>query len=91
MNVSIKKSVTEQVQQKLDLLVDELIESIDVDLLSNAEKIVYLKTIIGHSIPKKESVSMKITDAPDAIKWLVNKPESQIESLVNGVAGRFID
>ena len=91
MNVSIKKSVTEQVQQKLDLLVDELIESIDVDLLSNAEKIVYLKTIIGHSVPKKESVSMKITDAPDAIKWLVNKPESQIESLVNGVAGRFID
>ena len=35
-----KKELTEQAQEKIDALVNDLIDTIDVDLLSNAEKIV---------------------------------------------------
>lgn len=79
-----KKELTEQAQEKIDALVNDLIDTIDVDLLSNAEKIVYLKTIIGHSVPRKESVSIKQLKAPDSIKWLVNQSETKIESLIDG-------
>lgn len=65
-----KRELTEQAQEKIDALVNDLIDTIDVDLLSNAEKIVYLKTIIGHSVPRKESVSINKLKAPDGVKWL---------------------
>jgi len=79
-----KKELTEHAQEKIDALCNDLIDSIDIDLLSNAEKIVYLKTVIGHSVPRKESISVKQMKAPDSIKWLVNQSETKIERLIDG-------
>ncbi|MDB2345991.1 hypothetical protein N9V61_04140 [Flavobacteriaceae bacterium] len=62
---------------------NDLLDTIDVDLLSNAEKIIYLKTILGHSVPRKESVSIKQMKAPESIKWLVEQSEDKIEGLIN--------
>lgn len=84
-----KKQLTEQAQEKIDALCNDIIDSIDIDLLSNAEKIVYLKTIIGHSIPRKESVSVKTLNAPESIKWLVNQSETKIQNLIDGKYGHF--
>ena len=85
-----KKELTEQAQEKIDALVNDLITSIDIDLLSNAEKIVYLKTIIGHSIPRKESVSINKLKAPEGVKWLLDQSETKIQGLINDRVGRYI-
>ena len=61
-----------------------------MDLLSNAEKIVYLKTILQHSIPKKESVSIKHIQAPDAVKWLLEQSDEKVENLINGRVRGYI-
>lgn len=79
-----KKQLTEQAQEKIDALCNDILDSIDIDLLSNAEKIIYLKTIIGHSVPRKESISIKQMKAPDSIKWLVNQSEDEIQNLIDG-------
>ena len=85
-----KRELTEQAQEKIDALVNDLIDTIDVDLLSNAEKIVYLKTIIGHSVPRKESVSINKLKAPDGVKWLLDQSETKIQGLINDRIGRYI-
>lgn len=85
-----KRELTEQAQEKIDALVNDLIDTIDVDLLSNAEKIVYLKTIIGHSVPRKESVSINKLKAPDGVKWLLDQSETKIQGLINDRVGRYI-
>lgn len=85
-----KRELTEQAQEKIDALVNDLIDTIDVDLLSNAEKIVYLKTIIGHSVPRKESVSMSKLKAPEGVKWLLDQSETKIQGLINDRIGRYI-
>ena len=86
-----KKHLTEKAQEKIDALCNDIIDSIDIDLLSNAEKIVYLKTIIGHSIPRKESVSVKTLNAPESIKWLVSQSETKIQNLIDGKYGHLTD
>ena len=58
-------------------MVNDLLSGINVDLLSNTEKIVYLKTILQHSIPKKESVSVKHLQAPDSVKWLLEQSDEK--------------
>lgn len=83
MRIRNKKELTEQAQEKIDSLCNDLLDTIDVDLLSNAEKIIYLKTILGHSVPRKESVSIKQMKAPESIKWLVEQSEDKIEGLIN--------
>lgn len=85
-----KKELTEKAQEKIDALVNDLVSSIDIDLLSNAEKIVYLKTIIGHSIPRKESVSINKLKAPEGVKWLLDQSETKIQGLINDRVGRYI-
>lgn len=82
--------LTEEAQDKIDALVNDLLSAIDVDLLSNAEKIVYLKTILQHSIPKKESVSVKHIQAPDAVKWLLEQSDEKVENLINGRVRGYI-
>ena len=76
--------LTEEAQEKIDALVNDLLSAIDVDLLSNAEKIVYLKTILQHSIPKKESVSVNYIKAPDSVKWLLEQSDEKVDNLING-------
>lgn len=76
--------LTEEAQDKIDALVNDLLSAIDVDLLSNAEKIVYLKTILQHSIPKKESVSIKHIKAPNSVKWLLEQSDEKVDNLING-------
>ena len=83
MRIRNKIELTEKAQGKIDALCNDLLDAIDVDLLSNAEKIIYLKTIIGHSVPRKESISIKSLKAPDSIKWLVEQSEDKIEGLIN--------
>jgi hypothetical protein len=83
MRIRNKKELTEKAQEKIDSLCNDLLDTIDVDLLSNAEKIIYLKTILGHSVPRKESVSIKQMKAPDSIKWLVEQSEDKIEGMIN--------
>lgn len=83
MRISNTKHLTEKAQEKIDALVNDIIDTIDVDLLSNAEKIIYLKTIIGHSIPKKESISINKLQAPESVKWLLDQSEQKISGLIN--------
>lgn len=78
-----KRKLTEDAQEKIDELVNDIIHSIDIDLLSNSEKIIYLKTIIGHSIPKKESLRLEGSGIPNAIKWIVGQTDNKIDNLVN--------
>ena len=91
MRINRKIELTEQAQEKIDALCNDLLEAIDVDLLSNAEKIVYLKTIIGHSVPRKESISVKSLKAPDSIKWLIEQSDSKIKNLIDGRTRHITD
>jgi hypothetical protein len=89
MRITNTKYLSEQAQEKIDALVNDLIDCIDVDLLSNAERIVYLKTIIGHSIPRKESVSVSKLKAPESVKWLLDQSEQKIQGLINDRIQRY--
>ena len=82
------KNEVKEAKKKIEMLTNHLLDSIDVDLLSDGQKIAYLKAIQPYIMPRLESVrqtnSFEITDG---LQWLIDEDEKVIESEIERKLG----
>ena len=81
----MKRSELKEAKQKIEMLTNHLLDSIDVDLLSDTQKIAYLKAIQPYVMPKlqdiKQTTDMNISDN---LQWLFDASETEVEEAIQG-------
>jgi hypothetical protein len=81
----MKRNDIKEAKQKIEMLTNHLLDSIDVDLLSDAQKIAYLKAIQPYVMPKlsdiKQTTDMNVSDN---LQWLFSASESEVEQAIQG-------
>ena len=74
------KNEVEKAKLKIELLVNDLLDTIDTDLLSDSQKIAYLKALQPYVLPKLENVKIESDmNISDNLKWIVDAEDVQIE------------
>ena len=69
-----------EAKKKIEMLVNHLIDSIDVDLLSDNQKIGYLKAVQQFVMPKMESIKQQTSfEVSEGLEWLIESDEKDIE------------
>ena len=69
-----------EAKKKIEMLVNHLIYSIDVDLLSDSQKIGYLKAVQQFVMPKMESIKQQTSfEVSEGLEWLIESDEKDIE------------
>ena len=69
-----------EAKKKIEMLVNHLIDSIDVDLLSDSQKIGYLKAVQQFEMPKMESIKQQTSfEVSEGLEWLIESDEKDIE------------
>jgi len=82
------KNEVKEAKKKIEMLTNHLLDSIDVDLLSDSQKIGYLKAIQPYIMPRLESVRQTNSfEIEDGLKWLIDKDEKLIESEIERKLG----
>ena len=77
-----------EAKKKIEMLVNHLIDSIDVDLLSDSQKIGYLKAIQQFIMPKMESIKQQTSiEVSDSLEWLIDSSESEVENEIHRKLG----
>ena len=80
----MKRNELKEAKKKIEMLVNHLCDAIDVDLLSDSQKIAYLKAITPYVMPRLESVKQETNlKVSDSLQWLVEEDEADIEAQVN--------
>jgi hypothetical protein len=75
------KNEIKEAKKKIEMLTNHLLDSIDVDLLSDSQKIAYLKAIQPFVMPRLESVRQTNSfEIGDGLQWLIDEDEKLIES-----------
>ena len=78
------KNELKEAKQKIEMLANHLLDAIDVDLLSDSQKIAYLKAITPYILPKLESIKQETNlNVSDSLQWLIDEDEAEIEAQVN--------
>ena len=77
-----------EAKKKIEMLVNHLIDSIDVDLLSDSQKIGYLNAIQQFIMPKMESIKQQTSiEVSDSLEWLIDSSESEVENEIHRKLG----
>ena len=77
-----------EAKKKIEMLTNHLLDSIDVDLLSDSQKIAYLKAIQPYIMPRLESVRQTNSfEIGDGLQWLIDEDEKLIESEIERKLG----
>ena len=77
-----------EAKKKIEMLVNHLIDSIDVDLLSDNQKIGYLKAIQPFAMPKLESIRQQTSfEVSEGLEWLIDSYEKDIEKDIHRKLG----
>ena len=80
----MKRNELKEAKKKIEMLVNHLCDAIDVDLLSDSQKIAYLKAITPYVMPRLESVKQETNlNVSDSLQWLIDEDEADIEAQVN--------
>ena len=75
-------------KKKIEMLVNNLIDSIDVDLLSDNQKIGYLKAVQQFVMPKMESIRQQTSfEVSEGLEWLIESDEKDIEKDIHRKLG----
>ena len=75
-------------KKKIEMLVNHLIDSIDVDLLSDNQKIGYLKAVQQFVMPKMESIRQPTSfEVSEGLEWLIESDEKDIEKDIHRKLG----
>ncbi len=83
----MKKEIAEA-KRKIEMLTNHLLDSIDVDLLSDAQKIAYLKAIQPYIMPRLESIKQDTNvSVSDNLQWLLEADELDIEETIKHKIG----
>jgi len=78
------KNELKEAKKKIEMLTNHLLDSIDVDLLSDAQKIAYLKAIQPYVMPRLESIKQETNlNVSDSLQWLIEEDEAEIEAQIN--------
>ena len=82
------KNEVKEAKKKIEMLTNHLLDSIDVDLLSDGQKIAYLKAIQPYIMPRLESVRQTNSfEIGDSLQWLIDEDEKLIESEIERKLG----
>ena len=82
------KNEIKEAKKKIEMLTNHLLDSIDVDLLSDGQKIAYLKAIQPYIMPRLESVRQTNSfEIGDGLQWLIDEDEKVIESEIERKLG----
>ena len=82
------KNEIKEAKKKIEMLTNHLLDSIDVDLLSDSQKIAYLKAIQPYIMPRLESVRQTNSfEIGDGFQWLIDEDEKLIESEIERKLG----
>lgn len=66
------------------MLLNHLLDAIDVDLLSDSQRIAYLKAIQPFVMPKMESVKQQTSlEIGDNLQWLMDTEEEEIDNEIS--------
>ena len=77
-----------EAKKKIEMLTNHLLDAIDVDLLSDSQKIAYLKAIQPFIMPKMESVKQQTTlEVSEGLEWLIESDEKDIEADIHRKLG----
>ena len=77
-----------EAKKKIEMLTNHLLDSIDVDLLSDSQKISYLKAIQPYIMPRLEAVKQQTTlDVSEGLEWLIESEEKDIEKEIHRKLG----
>ena len=83
----MSKEVKEE-KKKIEMLTIHLLDSIDVDLLSDSQKIAYLKAIQPFVMPRLESIRQQTSlEVSDGLEWLIESSESEVENEIHRKLG----
>lgn len=79
----MKRNELAEAKNKIEMLTNHLLDSIDVDLLSDSQKIAYLKAIQPYVMPKLQDIkSSTDVNISDNLNWLFAADEKEVEELV---------
>ena len=82
------KNEIKEAKKKIEMLTNHLLDSIDVDLLSDSQKIAYLKAIQPYIMPRLESVRQTNSfEIGDGLQWLIDEDEKITESEIERKLG----
>ena len=82
------KNEIKEAKKKIEMLVNHLIDSIDVDLLSDNQKIGYLKAVQQFVMPKMESIKQQTSfEVSEGLEWLIESDEKDIEKDIHRKLG----
>ena len=82
------KNEIKEAKKKIEMLTNHLLDSIDVDLLSDSQKIAYLKAIQPYIMPRLQSVRQTNSfEIGDGLQWLIDEDEKLIESEIERKLG----
>ena len=77
-----------EAKKKIEMLTNHLLDSIDCDLLSDSQKISYLKALQPYVLPKLESIRQQTTlEVSDGLEWLIESDETDIEKEIHRKLG----
>jgi len=69
-----------EAKKKIEMLTNHLLESIDVDLLSDIQKIAYLKAIQPFVMPRLEAIKQQTSlELGEGLEWLIDSDEKEVE------------
>ena len=77
-----------EAKKKIEMLTNHLLESIDVDLLSDIQKIAYLKAIQPFVMPRLEAIKQQTSlELGEGLEWLIDSDEKDIEKDIHRKLG----
>ena len=77
-----------EAKKKIEMLTNHLLDAIDVDLLSDSQKIAYLKAIQPFVMPKLESIRHQTSfEVSEGLEWLIDSDEKDIERNIHRELG----
>ena len=69
-----------EAKKKIEMLLNHLLDAIDVDLLSDSQRIAYLKAIQPFVMPKLQDVKQQTSlEVGEGLEWLIESDEKDIE------------
>ena len=77
-----------EAKKKIEMLTNHLLDSIDVDLLSDSQKIAYLKAIQPFVMPRLEAIKQQTSlEVGEGLEWLIDSDEKDIERNIHRELG----
>lgn len=77
-----------EAKKKIEMLTNHLLDAIDVDLLSDSQKIAYLKAIQPFEMPRLEAIKQQTSlEVGEGLEWLIESDEKDIEKEIHRKLG----